>query len=151
MISDWKQEIEQNKIVIAVFIDLKRAFETVNHTILIDKLNKYGIKSTELSWFKSFLTNRTQCTKVNENTSQYVSVDVGLPQGAILSIPLFQIYINDLVKVIKYSKIKLFADDGLIYISGHDLNECKRLINLDLAGFYFIFILYQEGRMWKSW
>ena len=148
VISDWKHEIEQNKIIIAVFIDLKRAFETVNHNIIFDKLNRYGIKSAELSWFKS-LTNRTQCTKVNESVSIYVSVDVGLPQGAILSVPLFQLYINDVVKVIKHSKIKPFADDGLIYISGHDLEECKPLINL-MAKDEQIDLKYRKNKSYGS-
>lgn len=102
-------------MVICVFVDLKRAFETVDRTRLLRKLRAIGINGTELKWFKSYLSNRSQTTKFDDRKSVSIANDLGLPQGSVLSALLFIIYINDIKKVFKHCKIKLFADDTLIH------------------------------------
>lgn len=123
-------------IVIAVFIDLKRAFETVDRQIMLKKLIKYGIYSNELKWFESFLSNRKQKTKYLNEISYENDIPIGLPQGTALSVILFNLYINDITSKTKYSKIVLFADDTLIMVRDKKLKDAITKVNFDLMEIY---------------
>ncbi len=116
VISNWKVAVHDKKIIIAIFLDLRRAFETIDKNILIQKLEKYGLKNVELRWFESYLFGRTQRTRVDDKYSEAVDVNLGVPQGAILGVVLFLIYINDICKSISDAIILLFADDALLYV-----------------------------------
>jgi len=98
-----------------IFLDIRKAFDTVNHDILIQKLKHYGIKDTALSWFRSFLTDRFQQTRVGSRISSVHPLNSGVPQGSILGPILFSIFINDLPNACLLSKPYLFADDGALY------------------------------------
>ena len=98
-----------------IFLDIKKAFDTVNHDILIQKLSYYGIGGTVLKWFKNFLVNRHQCTKINGKISSFLEILSGVPQGSILGPILFSIYINDIAYACNLSKPYLFADDGALF------------------------------------
>lgn len=117
VITEWKTELDNGKKVIAVFLDLKRAFETINRKRLIRKLESYGIKGKEKRWFESFLSGRTQSTKYGEITSTPLPNDLGVPQGSKLASDLFLLYINDMKRCLKDCKIKLFAEDTLVYVA----------------------------------
>lgn len=128
IISQWRHEIYNNKkIIISVFLDLKRAFETINIDLLVMKLEAYGIKGNVLKWFNGYLKNRRQYVKYNHKLSDTLDVTFGVPQGSALGPTLFLIFINDIVKQIKNSGIKLFADDTMIYIVG-EANDIKQMI-----------------------
>ena len=88
-----------------VYVDFKKAFDTVNHEFLLNKLNHYGIRGTELQWFKTYLKGRQQHTTVNSSSSKNAYINYGVPQGSVLGPLLFLIYINDLNKAIKYSDV----------------------------------------------
>lgn len=94
IINDWKIAIEGDEIVTVVFLDLKRAFETIDRSIMIRKLEKIGIKGIELKWFCSYLKNRKQQTKFKGHVSKELNVDIGLPQGTALSVILFLFYMD---------------------------------------------------------
>lgn len=129
---EWKKEIDSGNSIIAVFLDFKRAFETLDISILLEKLQIYGIEGKENSWFRAYLTGRTQRTRVNGILSTPQLVRFGVPQGSILGVLLFLLYINDMGKHIKYCKITLFADDTLIYICGSNITEMTSKLNYDL-------------------
>ena len=101
--------MDNGKLTGAVFLDLKKAFDTVDHQVLLSKLAKLGILNTELTWFTNYLSNRYQCTVVNNAHSEYKCIPVGVPQGSILGPLLFICFINDLPNVISESKIILYC------------------------------------------
>lgn len=132
VISDWKFLRDEGNITIVVFLDLKRAFETLDRDRLLRKLQSYGVEGVELQWFSSYLAQRTQKTKVGEVFSSFMFNNLGVPQGSVLGPILFILYINDFGKVLKYCSCKFFADDTAIYISGKNINEIIWKLNSDL-------------------
>lgn len=133
VLNEWKTELDKGNKIIVVFLDLKRAFETVSRPILLKKLDKYGVKGQVLQWFSSWLQDRTQCTMFNGAKSEWREVDIGIPQGTPLSCILFLIYINDLVNKLNKCHINLFADDAVIWLSGKDLSSMAPVINSELS------------------
>ena len=105
-----------------IFLDIKKAFDTVDHCILIKKLKFYGLDGTVILWFENYLSGRYQCTKIAGQTSSFLHVRCGVPQGSILGPLLFSIYINDMVNACNLSKPYLFADDGALLFN----NICRQ-------------------------
>ena len=105
--------------VIGIFFDLNKAFDTVNHSMLLTKLDSYGIRGTAQKWFKYYLSDRSQYTVVNGNISSVKPVTIGVPQGSILGPLHFLIYINDIERSTKNAMLYLFADDSNAFISAN--------------------------------
>ena len=105
------QEMDAKKIPFSIFLDLSKAFDTLDHNVLLSKLNYYGIKDTALDWFKSYLTNRTQYVDCNGISSSIREIETGVPQGSILGPLLFIIYMNDIHTVSDNLNFILYADD----------------------------------------
>ena len=127
-----QKAVDTGNYACGVFIDLQKAFDTVNHEILIDKLHHYGIRGAPLNWFKSYLSMRNQFVNINNTYSSLRNISHGVPQGSVLGPLLFIIYINDLHQAIKFSKVHHFADDtNLLYIN-KSIKKINQHINHDL-------------------
>ena len=133
---EWIDATENNKCIIAVFMDLRRAFETVSRNGLLEKLKKYGFSQRSYYWMKSYLSYRWQKTKIGDKTSSLICVQQGLPQGSRLSNLLFVLFVNDLPHQMRDVKINLFADDALVYIAGNNPLEMSIKMNENLAEFH---------------
>ena len=133
------KNMEEHKYTIAVFIDLSKAFDTLEHEVLFAKLEKYGIRGTTLNWFKSYLTDRKLRVKCKIGTtgkleySEYYNVNYGTPQGSCLGPLLFLIFNNDLNKCLENSSSILFADDTTIYDQNKDLSFLKWNLEHELS------------------
>ena len=127
-----KSSIDNGKFGCGIFLDLQKAFDTVNHEILLQKLEHYGIRGNVLCWFQSYLSGRTQYVTVNGHVSDLLPITCGVPQGSVLGPLLFLIYVNDLPKVSKVMQFYLFADDTSIYFDSNNLVYLQKIVNREL-------------------
>ena len=132
MMDQVTKALDSGECVIGIFLDFSKAFDTVNHSILIDKLYHYGIRGNALEWFRSYLSNRSQYVSYNGVRSSTKSITCGVPQGSILGPLLFLIYINDLYNVCRDSVPILLADDTNLFYKGNKMEDLVKTINGEL-------------------
>lgn len=108
--------LNNRELTLATFIDFQKAFDTLDHTIIIKRLAELNMTPLTLKWFNSYLTNRSQVTTLNGITSNSAPIRTGVPQGSILGPLLFIIYVNNLPYAPKYSKILMYAHDTVLYM-----------------------------------
>ena len=132
LVNEILQSFNENKYTLGVFIDLSKAFDTVDHTILLAKLENYGVKHTNLKWFRSYLSSRKQVICYEGNKTDYENIICGVPQGSILGPLLFLIYINDLHTSSKVLNSILFADDTNLFYSHQNINTLFETVNKEL-------------------
>ena len=119
LIEKIKSMLDKGGVVGAVFLDLKKAFDTINHGILIGKLSTFNFSSDTTNWIQSYLTNRSQFVRIKTHQSDVVSLAAGVPQGSILGPLLFSMYVNDLPTVCPNSNTIMYADDSVIFMHGN--------------------------------
>ena len=125
--------LQEGEYVLGVFIDFSKAFDTVNHKILLNKLWHYGIRGVAHKWMTSYLYNRKQFVCYDGVNSPYDNITCGVPQGSILGPLLFLIYVNDMASVSDKLFTLLFADDTNTFLSGKDINALIRTMNEELS------------------
>ena len=129
---DIRDALDANKFAVGVFIDLQKAFDTVDHDILVKKLEHYGVRGVSNNWFKSYLSNRKQFVTISQVNSDFQHMELGVPQGSVLGPLLFLLYINDLHSTIKFCSTRHFADDTNLLIKNKSLKQLKKHLNFDL-------------------
>ena len=123
LINTWLSEININKLYRALFIDFVKAFDVINHDLLLRKLTLYGLSANTLSLICSFLNSRLQKVSLKDNQSDFKTVLFGVPQESVLGPLLFSIYINDLPLHIPSAQCDMLADDTTIHTSGQDVPQ----------------------------
>ena len=123
IVDSIKLTIDDDKIAGGIFVDLTKAFDTVNHSILLEKLNVMGIRGIPHKLMESYLTNRFQYVQIGNSKSTLLPINCGVPQGSVLGPLLFILYINDLANCCILGKIRIFADDTAIYFECSNMNE----------------------------
>ena len=108
---------------------MQKAFDTVDHQILLAKLHHYGIRGVSNDWFKSYLSNRNQYVSINGYESGLAAINCGVPQGSVLGALLFLSYINDLNQAIKFCKVHHFADDTNLLCLSNSIKKLSKLVN----------------------
>ena len=136
MTQEIRDSMDKGSLAIGVFVDFQKAFDTVNHEILLKKMHHYGVRGITNDWFRSYLTNRKQYVSIDGTNSDLKCNKHGVPQGSVLGPLLFLIYINDLHTCIKYSTTRHFADDtNLLYRVNQNKPRNRnvgRNLNIDL-------------------
>ena len=127
-----RNALDNSNFACGIFVDFQKAFDTVDHNILLQKLEHYGIRGLANNWFKSYLSNRKQYVSINGFHSNTLPMDYGVPQGSVLGPLLFLLYINDLHNAIRHSVVHHFADDtNLLYVN-KNLKTIQNKVNQDL-------------------
>ena len=132
LLDNIRREVDDKKLVGAIFVDLSKAFDTVSHSILLAKLTAYGVRDVELEWFKNYLFARYQRVSINNENSDDFPLLCGVPQGSILGPLLFTLFFNDLPDHLRSAKVIKYADDTVFYFASGDFDVIESTLNNEM-------------------
>ena len=127
------ENIDKGLLTGLIFLDLSKAFDTLDQSIMLDKLTSPGMNRSAVQWFRSYLTMRTQSVCTNGVLSEPQPISFGVPQGSVLGPLLFIIYINDLPLAVQGCCVELYADDTLIYFASKSVSEIQAQLTSGLT------------------
>ena len=133
LVTQWSKNVEDGDLTGVAFIDLRKAFDTINHDILMVKLRSLGCTTSSLKWFASYLSGRTQRVYLNKAFSKPQSVVSGIPQGSILGPLLLSIYVNHMASSVSDGIVDMYADDTTLTVKGKTAGEVERKLSLALT------------------
>ena len=145
--------MDKRQLTGMVFLDLAKAFDTLDHTKMLQKLSNLGFSSSAVQWFNAYLSDRTQSIKVDNVLSDPLPIQYGVPQGSILGPLLFIIYINNISSVVNYCRVQLYADDTLLYVSSPSVNVIESKLSEDLERIItwlngnYLFLNYEKTKV----
>ena len=119
--------IDDKKLIACMLLNMSKAFDSVDHQILLPKKQSVGASTGALKWFNSYLTNRYQIVRIHSSVSDPLRVECGVPKGSILGPLLFSIYVNDLPEVPRHCSTECYVDDTKLFVS-FNLNDCQRIV-----------------------
>ena len=140
MIETWKKHSDKREKIGVILMDLSNAFETINHSLLLAKLDAYGFSRASLKLMQNYLCNRQQRISINGSFSDWTEVITGVPQGQLL----FNIFLNDIFMFISKCSLCNYADENTWYSNGKDLNRIRRNLEID---FMILHQWFHENRM----
>ena len=132
LVDNIAKSIDNGEYTLGVFLDFSKAFDCLNHQILFDKLDFYGVRGDALLWFKSYFSERNQYVIYNGYESVHMPISCGVPQGSILGPLLFLLYVNDVINVSNVLLLLLYADDTNAFLSGNNLDSMIDIMNKEL-------------------
>ena len=144
LIDDILENVNENEKTALCFLDIRKCFDTIDHKILLTKLQKYGIRNVELKWFESYLKERKQIVEFNGKKSSTKCINIGVPQGTILGPILFLLYVNDLSNAVSGGLINIYADDVVVYTS----ERCELVLKVKMQNIMNgVFTWYSNNRL----
>ena len=131
ILEDWKKALDNDEYLVAILMDLSKAFDCLPHDLLLLKLESYGLSKSALNLLKSYLSNRKQCVKIGQSVSEMLDIYKGVPQGSILGPVLFNVFINDIFLFVKNCDLYNYADDNTLSKSGTSLATVSKSLEED--------------------
>ena len=128
VIDDWLCNMSDGNLTAVCSFDITKCFDTINHSILLRKMEYYGLQSENIKWFKSYLNEREQMVSCHNTVSGKSTISIGVPQGSVLGPLLFLMYVNDINRHVHLGACSLYADDTLVYCNGSTMSELKHNI-----------------------
>ena len=150
VIDNVRDYIDKGEVALGIYLDLKKAFDTVNHSILLSKFEHYGFRGHVNEFIGSYLNNRQQFTIIDGSKSDIMFINTGVPQGSVLGPLFFLIYINDIIKCLSYSKATLFADDTSLLLHDKSIKIVKEKAEVDLKNVYDWLLANKLSLSWEK-